>query len=176
MDPFGLKIKTARKFIKKQQASPAADRAFPKKEIASVAVLAEASRFDAYDFSDRLSRDFSIPKEKIEILLVDPSGKLSEDFSLHQVVNQEAFGMQGRPKTDALKAFLNRDFDLLINYCPFDWVFTEVLVLRSKAKLIAGFKEDENRRIDIAIDVPKNKMDAFHAELNRYLKIMNLLT
>ena len=92
-----------------------------------------------------------------------------------EAFGEDSFGLYGKIKNATLEEFVEKEFDLLVNYSGTDWVFSEVILTRSKARLKAGFDADDAGWQDISIKIPGNKMDTFHEELVKYLRIMNLL-
>ena len=175
MDIFGLKAKTAAKFIKNRDQNPASDKKSPPSRIKTVGALADVDLFRNYDFTGKLIEAFGLAPNQVQVVLIDPAGRSQNALDAPEAFGEESFGMFGKIKNATLEDFVDKDFDLLVNYSSTDWIFTRVVLTRSKAKLKAGFKGDEESWQDIAIQVPVNKMDTFHEELVRYLKIMNLI-
>lgn len=175
MDVFGLKAKTADKFIKKQLENPGSEKKTLPSKIRSVGVVADIELFRIYDFTNKLVSDFGLAPNQVQVALMDPSGREKDSLDAPETFGEVSFGLYGKVKNPTLEDFLNREFDLLINYSNTNWVYTRVVLAHSKAKMKAGFASEGGSWQDIAIDVPPNRMDTFHEELVKYLKIMNLL-
>ena len=176
MDIFGLKVKTADKFIKKRKQSTDEVRKTMPERIRSVGVVADIDLFRIYDFTGKLIGDFGLAPNQVQVALLDPTGKNQGTLDAPESFDQKSFGHYGKVKNPALEEFVNREFDLLINYSSAEWIFTKVILLRSRARLKAGFEAEKGDWQDISINVPVNDMDTFHEELVKYLRIMNLIT
>ena len=174
MDLFGIKAKTAAKFIKKWQQNPGKEKNSAPGRIRSIGVIADVDLFRIYDFTGKLVRDFGLAPNQVQVALLDPSGNEKGNLDAPETFGADSFGLYGKVKNPALEEFLSREFDLLINYSNTDWIFTRVVLAHSKARLTAGFDSEAGVPQDISIKVPANDMDAFHNELVRYLKIMDL--
>ena len=174
MDVFGIKAKTAAKFIKNWEQKPGEEKNLVSGKIRSIGVVADVDLFRIYDFTGKLIRDFGLAPNQVQLALLDPSGKEKGSLDAPEVFGEDSFGLYGKVKNPALEEFLSREFDLLINYSSTEWVYARVVLAHSRARLMAGFDSELGFRQDISIKVPPNDMDAFHKELVRYLKIMNL--
>ena len=175
MDLFGLKAKTAAKFIKNRHQNVGSEKKNPPSRIKSVGALADIDLYRNYDFTGKLIDSFGLAPNQVQVVLVDPSGKNQNTLDAPEAFSEDSFGMFGKIKDATLEDFVDREFDLLVNYGGTDWIFTEVILARSKARLKAGFDADKGEWQDIAIKIPGNKMDTFHEELVKYLRIMNLI-
>ncbi len=174
MGILNLKNTTANKFIKNQLTATASERKFELKAIERVGVLAEASLFKTYDFTKRLSEGLNLEIEDLKVCLFDGSQKGAE-LEFHRLCSEKDFGLYGKIKSEALKNFVSRDFDLLVNYCDPKLLFPQVIMLKSAAKIRAGFEHEVNFFNDIAIKVRGNDIDGFNKELLKYLRILNLI-
>ncbi len=175
MDLFGLKTKTAAKFIKNRHQNAGSEKKNPPSRIKSVGALADIDLFRNYDFTRKLIDSFGLAPNQVQVALVDPSGKNQNTLDAPEAFSEESFGLYGKIKNATLEDFVDKEFDLLVNYSGTDWVFTEVILARSRARLKAGFERENEGWQDIAIKIPGNKMDTFHEELVKYLRIMNLI-
>ena len=174
MGILNLKTTTANKFIKKQLKAVASERKFDVKLIKRVGVLAEVSLFQTYDFTKRLSEGLNLEIEDLKVCLFDPGGK-DTALEFHRLCSEKDFGLYGKIKSEALNKFVSRDFDLLVNYCDPELLFPKVIMLKSAAKMRAGFEHEANFFNDIAINVRGNDIDGFNRELLKYLHILKLI-
>ena len=143
MELLNLKNKTASKFIKNQLNAVGRKKEFELKAIRKIGVLAELSLFETYDFTKRLASDLKVPDEDLKVFLFDSSGK-GEAPGFYKTCSDKDFGYFGKVKSEALNRFLSMDFDLLINYCDASLLFPKVIMLRSAAKMRAGFENEAN--------------------------------
>lgn len=174
MGILNLKNKTASKFIKNQLNTAGSEKEFEVKVIKKIGVLAELSLIQTYDFTARLSEEFNLETEDLKVCLFDPSGKNS-DTPEYRCCSENDFGFFGKIKSEFLNKFVSTEFDLLINYCDPKLLFPKVIILRSNAKMRAGFDDKANFFNDISIKVQANDIDGFNKELLKYLGILKLI-
>ena len=174
MGLLNLKSKTAHKFIKKQRKAGALQREFNVVSIHRVGVLAELSLIQTYDFTKRLSESLGLRQEDLKVFLFDVSGK-GEAPGFYGMCDEKNFGFYAKIKSESLSKFVSTSFDLLINYCDPELLFPKVIMLRSKAKLKAGFDAEANFFNDISVKTKGNDIDTFNAELVKYLQILKLI-
>ena len=172
MDVFGLKKKTADKFIKNRLQNPVSRKKLKAGGIKTVGAVADIDLFRNYDFTTKLTKELGLLPHQFSFVLLDPTSQEVNNLEDNEVFNEKSFGLYGKIKSPALDDFISKEFDLLINYSSMDWTFTRVVLLRSNAKVIAGFEQEQDTIQDISINVAANRMDAFHNELFKYLKIM----
>ena len=174
MGILNLKNTTANKFIKNELNAAGSDKEFEVKIIKRVGVLAELSLIQTYDFTKRLSNGLNLEPEDLKVCLFDQAGNgTAPEF--YQYCSEKDFRLFGKIKSEALNKFVHRDFDLLVNYCDPALLFPKVIMLRSAAKMRAGFEDRANFFNDIAIKVPGNDIDGFNKELVKYLHILKLI-
>lgn len=174
MKVFGLKERSAHKYIKKQLKLDEKSQKKSPAIIRRVGILADTKLFEAYDFTKKLSENFNMHQADIQLVLYQDSEDDTKDLA-HDIFNENDFKLNGKIKSKNIQHFADTKFDLLINYCDFDNVYANVLVLRSKALLKAGFDSDETPFYDISIKTQGNKIHTFNEELAKYLHILNLL-
>lgn len=174
MGILNLKKKTAFKFIKNKQNNLPEEKKTAVKKIKKVGVLAETSLFQTYDFTKRLCSELGIEEEEMTVFLFDRSGKDSS-LNTSKVCSEGSFGLYGKIKSPALTNFVEKKFDLLINYCEANLVYDQIIMIRSVASLKVGFEHETNRFNDISFKVDGNKIDTFNNELKKYLEILKLI-
>ena len=174
MGILNIKKKTAVKFIKNKQNILQKEKKTQTKRVKKVGVLAEVSLFQSYDFRRRLSSELGIEEEDMMVLLFDPSGK-ENSLNNSKICDEKSFGLYGRVKAPALANFLEKKFDLLINYCEAGHVYDQVIMVRSLAGLKIGYDHPNNFFNDISIKIKGNQLDTFNAELVKYLEILKLI-
>jgi len=174
MDIFNLKNKTAYKFIKNHLNKGEKSSNKIQGNIQTVGILAESRLFEAYDFTKKLSENFKIKAEDFKVLLYENPNVDNINISYPGFYEKD-FGLYGKIKSDKVKNFADTKFDILINYCPSTNLFANVLLIHSKAKLKAGFYNENDEFYAISVKVSDNKIDTFNEELTRYLNILKLI-
>lgn len=83
------------------------------------------------------------------------------------------FGWKGEVKNPELDAFLNQEFDVLINYYTNDSLDLKLATARSKAQFKIGILQTDTRLNDLIIKTNINEFDVFKNEVFKYLTILN---
>lgn len=174
MGIFNLKNKTAYKYIKKQPKNTNNLKNKIASQIHTVGIIAEANLFKTYDFTKRLSEDLGIDKSKIKVILFENKNTESPQES-YKYFYEKSFGMYGKIKDKDIKNFVDTSFDLLINYCAEEIIYSQVIACKSKAKLKVSFENEYASFYNLSINISGNKIDTFNKEIIKYLQILNLL-
>ena len=66
-------------------------------------------------------------------------------------------------------------YDVLINFYIKDIPQLNLVAAASNAKFKVGFSDVDNRINDLVIGAGPNNIDLFISELNKYLKILNII-
>jgi len=174
---MNLKI-VKRNFVLKYLNSNVRTRGLDKidslQKISKVGILAESDLFQTYDFTKNLSTNFGLDLNNFEIILYQNT-KMKENLGDYSYFSEKDFSMFGKISGNDLKRFVDTKFDLLINYCTHEDLFTEIVCVQSKANLVAGFKNKTYDNYDISINIESNKIDTFNEELTKYLQIFKVL-
>lgn len=174
MDIFNIKHKTAHKFIKNHLIKVKNSNNIIPRKIQTVGIIAEAKLFEAYDFTKKLGENLGLMPKDLNVLLYE-NVELNNEKNIYPVFSDNDFGLYGKIKKEEIKDFADTKFDLLINYCSSDNLFTKVLVLRSKAILKSAFYSENDEFYSITIKITGNKIDTFNEELAKYLNILQLI-
>ncbi|WP_264563887.1 DUF6913 domain-containing protein [Flavobacterium sp. N3904] len=101
-----------------------------------------------------------------------------ESFEKKEVFTYPTFGLKdfdfnARINLKEINAFINEDFDLLINYYDIEKPVLLLLTNNSSAKFKVGFSSIDKRLNHFMIAVNAQDYSVFTQELFRYLKILN---
>ncbi len=175
MNFTGLKKKTAFQFYEKQLKKIKKNSENVPKTIDTIGILADSRLFGSYDISRNLSQKLNLPHKKFEIIIFE---NLKDDFVTqhYSTFSEKDFGMYGKIKSKNVKEFVDTNYDLLINYCNHDSIFTTIIALQSNAKFKVGFANEKLQELyDFMIAIDGNKIDIFNDELAKYLQILELI-
>lgn len=162
------------RYLKSNIRTRGLDKLDTLRKISKVGILAETDLFQTYDFTKNLSTNLGLDTNDFNIILYENS-KIIENLGNYLYFSEKDFGMFGKISGKDLKNFVGTEFDLLINYCTHEDVFSEMVCIKSKAKLVAGFKSKTYDNYDISIKIESNKIDTFNEELTKYLQILKVL-
>lgn len=112
----------------------------------------------------------NVSKDKIELVSFQKRKQKSGEEI--QLITSADFGWFGKIKSEELKLILTNKYDLLINYCKVDNLYTNLLLLQSKTAFKVGFAHLDNRLYDLLIKCSASDIPLFNAELKKYLRIL----
>ena len=97
----------------------------------------------------------------------------SKNDTDENVFTAKDFGWYGKIKSKQLNNILTKKYDLLINYSKVENIYSNLLILQSKAAFKVGFSHFDNRLYDLMIEGENINIDLFNKELKKYLEILN---
>ena len=174
MNLKGIKKNTALKYLMKHQNDTAKQSSIRIEQLKTVGIIADEELFKAYDFTKKLSTDLGIKVSDIEVILFQKT-KSKKSLDYFEFFSDKSFNMFGKIKDKDLKRFMEKEFDLLINYCDQDNVFAHIVSFQSNAKMKASLKNENISFYQLRIDIQGNKINTFNEEIIKYLKILNLI-
>ena len=174
MNLKGIRKNKAFKYLIKQQKKSVKASQNRIESIKTVGIIAEEDLFKAYDFTKKLSNDLGINILDIQVILFQ-KGRSEKSLDNFEFFSDKSFNMFGKVKDKDLLYFLEKKFDLLINYANHDNVFAHIAALQANAKIKASFKNEVASFYQISVDIPGNKINTFNDEVVKYLKILNLI-
>jgi hypothetical protein len=118
-----------------------------------------------------LSEILNISEDHIDLIVFQK--KKPKDNNLKFLSTPEDFGWFGKVKSEKVKIILTNKYDLLINYCKVDNLYSNLLLLQSKTVLKVGFAHFDTRFYDLIIKCDPSERALFNTELKKYLKILN---
>ena len=78
-----------------------------------------------------------------------------------------------KPQNYIIKNFLEKEYDILINFCTSNCVPVKYLAGSSKAKFKVGKFEKDLFIYDMMIDIKKDNLSALITEIKHYLNLIN---
>ncbi|RUA09218.1 MAG: hypothetical protein DSY82_06190 [Flavobacteriia bacterium] len=174
MKILNLKKKSANKFIQNQLKKTGKTKKVVPVSIEKVGIIADLKLWEAFDFVKDLEERLLIPQQNFKVILINSVSDQTGDHK-NLTFSEKDLGMFGKIKNLDVFAFTEKKFDLLVNYSSPDDYLTQLLILKSKAKLKAGFFKENVDLYDISIKTQDNKILVFNEELGKYLKIMGFI-
>ena len=171
----GLKKKTAEQYCNNQLRKLKKSSLEAPKKIETIGVLADSRLFGSYDISRNLSQKLDMPSKSFEILIFE---NLKDDFVTqhYNTFSEKDFGMFAKIKAQNVIGFVESKYDLFINYCPSESVYTNIVAIRANSNFKISFANNKMQDLySFMIDVDANKIDIFNDELAKYLKILSLI-
>ncbi|CAM1353890.1 DUF6913 domain-containing protein [Tenacibaculum halocynthiae] len=118
-----------------------------------------------------LTNKLPFKKEDITFLVQREFSKKQEITPMF--FTEEELGYKASLKSDNLKNFVKKEYDLLINYTKSSNLYTNVITLQSQAKLKVGFAEVDDRLYDLVVADTTFNEAILNQELKKYLTILN---
>ncbi len=113
-----------------------------------------------------------IAKENIEVLLF--KSKSNENFVVNTIkLESDNLNWKAQIINKEVLGFLEKDFDLLVNYYDVEKAILLAASSQSKAKFKVGFSNIDKRLNNFMISTNLGNYKVFVQELFRYLKILN---
>ncbi len=169
-----LKEKTAKKKLDKILSQTAHGGQLVSK-IKTVGIISEASREAEVARLRAYFEKLGIHPNQIYVISYHPEPTERTNAFTHHF-NGVDFGWKGKILNDALSEFLQRPYDLMINYYSNDELWAAKLASAlSNNQIAAGLATIDPRVNDIGIDCKPEDLDTFTTELEKYLRALNCI-
>lgn len=126
---------------------------------------------DIQEITIGLEKTLGVIKKNITPLVYRKKVKEEEKTPLY--FTKKDFLKKGVIQSEELQKFINKDFDLLINYTQKSNLYLNLVTLLSKAKFKIGFAKIDDRLYDLMVKEPTYNVRIFHQEIYKYLSILN---
>lgn len=133
----------------------------------------EESLFDQKEFRN-LQKLIGLDNTHFNILTFK-SKKTSYNEFRGAIVIQNDINWQGKITSKDVLEFLNRDYDLLIDYTQAENQMKQLIISEIKASFKVGYKDNKDELYDFMISVNPSEVALFTKEMIYYLKILNLV-
>ncbi len=143
-------------------------------DLTTLAVLVDASRPINMMPLLKLANELGVASNRLKIIGYKEEKELQEEKDI-ELYNDKSFGVNGIVKSTSLQKFIDKNYDVLINFYEEDKMELNYVAAASKAKLKVGFAKVDNRINDLIIGSEVNDANLFMAELKKYLKILQLI-
>lgn len=142
------------------------------KNIETVGIIVnEGSEFD-FEMLKKLQRDIASSSSNFLVLTCKKTTESYNEFR-GVIIKESDFSWNGSIKAVEIQDFLEKPFDMLIDFTNNNQVFNNYLVAKSKAKFKVGYTDIDDRLYDLMISANSEKL--FIDELIKYLKILKKL-
>jgi len=141
----------------------------------TLAVLVDASQSIDIISIVKLANELGVNPDRLKVMSFKEGQKEIEDDNNSAYFNEHSFGLGGEVKRKTLNEFIQKEYDVLINFYAQDKLELNFVAAASKAKLKVGFAATDNRINDLVIGTPVVDTTLFIAELKKYLKILQII-
>lgn len=139
-------------------------------EIETVGVILDQKDFSDIGLFVNELKKRGIQKEAVSFLIFnhDKSTNLSEEISF----KSSDFSSSGELRNEKVKEFLDKPFDMLINYYDTEAIILVWASAHSKATLKVGFSSVKTPINHFSIELATNKYKEYIDELFKYIKLL----
>ena len=170
---FNIRENSIRRKIKKLEKK-SAERSFVVKPVKKVAILNNPASNLSFENLKFVQRTLGLRSGQFEIFTF--KHKTDSYNELRGIVaSKEIIGTFGSLKSPEITAFLEKEYDLLLDFTAMSNIYEKFFFLSIQANCRVGyFNEDE--LYDLMLNIPVGDIKNFALETRRYLNIMGLLT
>jgi len=165
-----LKHKSGRKFIKKLLENPVV-RPDKGEGILSIGCIVDLDMFDDANLFHQFVEDFSLRPNSVKIIGYKNFYDKNSPYAT-PIFSDKDLGWNGTIENSYALEFMSREYDLLVNYYTNDNLLMQLMTLKSKARIRAGFGEVDKNLNDLIIKTPISDFTLFKKELKKYLKVL----
>lgn len=139
--------------------------------IKTVGIIVDETYFTEIDklIEELVSK--GVDRNAIEVLHFLDKKKKNSDATKNYCVTKN-ISWSGQIKNEIVSNFVEKPFDLLINYYDIEKQVLLLITKRSKAKFKVGFETIDKRVNHFMINLPAENYKEFISELFKYLKIL----
>ena len=165
-----FKVKSGLKHLKEElkKVSPTINR---KRGISSVGCIVDLDQFNNADVFYELLEEFSLRPNAVKIIGYKSFYDKNSPYST-PVFSDKDLGWNGAVENSYALEFLNREYDLLINYYTQESLLMQLMTLKAKARIKVGFGEVDENLNDLILNVPIKDFKMFKKELKKYLVVL----
>ncbi|PCJ94047.1 MAG: hypothetical protein COA50_12870 [Flavobacteriaceae bacterium] len=165
-----FKVKSGLKHLKEElkRTSSVVDR---KKGISSVGCIVDLDQFENATVFQELSEELSLQPNAVKIIGYKNFYDKNSPYST-PVFSDKDLGWKGAIENSYALEFLNREYDLLINYYTQESLLMQLMTIKTKARIKVGFKEVDENLNDLILKVPMKDFQIFKKELKKYLVVL----
>lgn len=145
-----------------------------RKRISTVAILQVAAAPFANGQLKTLASALDIEVENITLLTYTPTLTKAQKLEEHLMTDKQ-IGWKGVLKSEHLKKFTQKKFDLLVSYHNTDLLALQALAAGSQAQVKIGISTDTFGLYDLVIHTKTGDEVVFIKELKKYLGILKII-
>lgn len=166
-----FKHKSALKFLKEElgKSTQDIDRS---KGITSVGCIVNLDKFEKSELFFEFIEEYKLRPNAVRIIGYKSYYDKNSPYST-PVFSDKDLGWNGTIENSYALEFLNREYDLLVNYYNEENLLLQLMSVKTKARVKVGFKEIDEKYNDLILNIPLKDFKVFKQELKKYLKVFN---
>ena len=166
-----FKHKSGEKFLKNELLKiPDLER--NRKEIKKVGVIVDLDTFQNADLFYQFIEMFNLRPNAVKIMGYRGFYDKNSPYST-PVFSDKDLGWGGAVENSYALEFLNKEYDLLVNYYTQDILILKLMTVKTRARIKVGLAELDPELNDLILQTQLQDFNTFKTELMKYLKVMN---
>ena len=143
-------------------------------KLKTLAVLVDASHSINILAIVKLANDLGVDSNSLVVMGYKEDKDIEDDKNA-AYYNDKSFAVNSSIKSKALQEFIDKKYDVLINFYEENKLELNYVAAASNAKFKVGFAEVDNRINDLIIGSSTHDTNLFIVELKKYLKILQVI-
>ncbi|WP_350292063.1 hypothetical protein [uncultured Croceitalea sp.] len=166
-----FKVKSGLKYLEDElgKSKPLSNR---KPGVSSIGCIVDMDKFPDPEVFNKLITDFSLQPNGVKIIGYKKDEAAHSPFGI-QFFTDKDLGWNGTIENGFVSEFVDREYDVLINYYTDDKLVLKLLTARTNARIKVGFPAVDAKLNDLIFDTPIQNFEVFKTELKKYLKVLN---
>ncbi|GMN09121.1 hypothetical protein MTsPCn9_04230 [Croceitalea sp. MTPC9] len=165
-----FKVKSGLKYLE-DELKKTSNVSTRKPGVSSIGCVVDMDKFPDPEAFNKLISDFSLQPNGVKIIGYKKDEGVHSPFGI-QFFTDKDLGWNGTIENGFVSEFVDREYDVLINYYTDDKLVLKLLSVRTNARIKVGFPSVDSKLNDLIIDTSINNFDVFKTELKKYLKVL----
>jgi hypothetical protein len=136
--------------------------------ISKVGFIVDVDKFDKVDLFYEFLEAFKLQPNAVKIIGYKNYYDKNSPYAT-PVFSDKDLGWNGDIENSYALEFLNREYDVLVNYYDESNLLLNLMSIKTKARLKVGFKKVGPEFNDLMLDTPISNFNTFKTELKKYL-------
>lgn len=166
-----FKYKSGMRALRNQLESPAAPTE-GKKGVHSIGVIVDLDRFDDVECFQELAKDLGLAPNTVKVIGYRAAYDKNSPYAT-PVFSDKDLKWKGVIENGYVEEFLQKEYDLLVNYYDTDQLLMQLMTTKTKARIKVGFPRVNPALNDLMFEVDLNDFKLFKKELIKYLNVLN---
>lgn len=140
--------------------------------ITSIGCIVDLDNFEKPELFFEFVEDFGLRPNAVKIIGYKRYYDNNSPYAT-PVFSDKDLGWKGEIENSYALEFLNRDYDVLVNYYNEEKLLLQLMTVRTNARIKVGFQEVDRNLNDLILGTPFKDFKMFKLELKKYLRVLN---
>lgn len=139
--------------------------------IRSLGCIVDLDKFEKADVFYEFLDEFSLRPNAVKIIGYKKYYDKNSPYAT-PVFSDKDLGWKGAIENSYALEFLNREYDVLVNYFDEENLLLSLMSIQTKARIKVGFSQTGKAFNDLMINAPLTDFKLFKSELKKYLAVL----